>query len=86
MKDDMETNDIRKPMGLGPRIVLAAFALAACSSSVKLDEPAPVEDRSKTTDSAAGSGLIRPVLAEIASKTPDFEPNAPLGRGARCGR
>jgi peptidoglycan-associated lipoprotein len=78
---------------LAPLVALiAAFALAACSSSVKLDEPAPVEDRSKTTDAAAGSGATagsasgggteRPVAQVTVdpSKDPLNDPNSPLAK------
>jgi peptidoglycan-associated lipoprotein len=78
---------------LAPLVALiAAFALAACSSSVKLDEPAPVEDRSKTTDASAGSGATagsaggggteRPVAQVTVdpSKDPLNDPNSPLAK------
>lgn len=77
---------------------IAAFAaslvLAACSSAVKLDEPAPVESRAGTTQGAGGAGGAaggtagaapgseRPVAQVTVdpSKDPLNDPNNPLSR------
>jgi peptidoglycan-associated lipoprotein len=70
----------------------AAFALAACSSAVKLDEPAPVENRGSATAGAtatpggsantAPAGSERPI-AQVTidpSKDPLNDPNSPLSK------
>lgn len=77
---------------------IAAFAaslvLAACSSAVKLDEPAPVENRAGATQGAGGAGGAaggtagaapgseRPVAQVTVdpSKDPLNDPNNPLSR------
>lgn len=76
--------------------IATALALAACSSAVKLDEPAPVENRSGGTGqggsgSGAGAGGSRsgaPIgserpVAQVTvdpSKDPLNDPNSPLAR------
>jgi peptidoglycan-associated lipoprotein len=51
----MSASHSQRPASLAALIAVAALALAACSSPVKLDEAAPVESRS-TTPGTAGSG------------------------------
>jgi peptidoglycan-associated lipoprotein len=74
----------------------AALSIAACSSSIKLDDPAPVEDRSSMPadgSAAAGAGAgagsastnpagsSRPVAQlKIDTKDPLQDPNSPLSR------
>jgi peptidoglycan-associated lipoprotein len=74
----------------------AALSIAACSSSIKLDDPAPVEDRSSMpadgsaaagASAGAGSastnpaGSSRPVAQlTIDTKDPLQDPNSPLSR------
>ena len=74
----------------------AALSIAACSSSIKLDDPAPVEDRSSMpadgsaaagASAGAGSastnpaGSSRPVAQLlIDTKDPLQDPNSPLSR------
>jgi peptidoglycan-associated lipoprotein len=74
----------------------AALSIAACSSSIKLDDPAPVEDRSSMPadgSAAAGAGAgagsastnpagsSRPVAQLlIDTKDPLQDPNSPLSR------
>jgi peptidoglycan-associated lipoprotein len=73
----------------------AALSIAACSSSIKLDDPAPVEDRSNmpadgsAAAGAAGAGSAstnpagssRPVTQlTIDTKDPLQDPNSPLSR------
>jgi peptidoglycan-associated lipoprotein len=74
----------------------AALSIAACSSSIKLDDPAPVEDRSSMPadgSAAAGAGAgagsastnpagsSRPVAPlTIDTKDPLQDPNSPLSR------
>jgi peptidoglycan-associated lipoprotein len=74
----------------------AALSIAACSSSIKLDDPAPVEDRSSMPadgSAAAGAGAgagsastnpagsSRPVAQlTIDTKDPLQDPNSPLSR------
>lgn len=70
-----------------------AFALTACSSAVKLDDPAPVENRGAAgQDGAAGSagrgagtapiGSERPIAQVTVdpSKDPLNDPNSPLAK------
>jgi peptidoglycan-associated lipoprotein len=53
--------------------VLAALALAGCASSVKLDEPAPVESRSVVpTDTGASGGATTAPMAESKVATVDL--------------
>ncbi len=75
---------------------VAALSIAACSSSVKLDDPAPVEDRSNMPadgSAAAGAGAgagsaatnpaggSRPVTpVTIDTKDPLQDPNSPLSK------
>jgi peptidoglycan-associated lipoprotein len=68
----------------------AALSIAACSSSVKLDDPAPIEDRSNmpadgsaaaggaTTNPAGSSRPITPIT--IDTKDPLKDPNSPLAK------
>ena len=70
----------------------AALSIAACSSSVKLDDPAPIEDRSNmpaegsagaggggaSTNPAGGSRTVTPVT--IDAKDPLQDPSSPLAR------
>lgn len=75
-----------------PFTTLAALAtglaLAACSSAVKLDEPAPVEKRGSSSDSttvgAGGApiGSERPIAQVTVdpSKDPLNDPNSPLSK------
>ena len=67
------------------------LALAACSSAVKLDEPAPVENRGSTAGGAGGTsggasgapiGSERPIAQVTVdpSKDPLNDPNSPLSR------
>jgi peptidoglycan-associated lipoprotein len=74
----------------------AALSIAACSSSIKLDDPAPVEDRSSMPadgSAAAGAGAgagsastnpagsSRPVAqVTLDTKDPLQDPNSPLSR------
>ena len=72
----------------------AALSIAACSSSIKLDDPAPVEDRSNMPadgSAAAGAGAgsastnpagsSRPVAqVTLDTKDPLQDPNSPLSR------
>jgi len=74
----------------------AALSIAACSSSIKLDDPAPVEDRSNMPadgSAAAGAGggagsastnpagSSRPVAqVTLDTKDPLQDPNSPLSR------
>ena len=70
----------------------AALSIAACSSSIKLDDPAPVEDRSNipadgSTAAGAGgasanpAGSSRPVAqVTLDAKDPLQDPNNPLSR------
>jgi len=69
----------------------AALSIAACSSSVKLDDPAPIEDRSNLpadgSAAAAGgastspAGSSRPVTpVTIDAKDPLKDPNSPLAK------
>lgn len=74
----------------------AALSIAACSSSIKLDDPAPVEDRSNMPadgSAAAGAGAgagsastnpagsSRPVAqVTLDTKDPLQDPNNPLSR------
>jgi peptidoglycan-associated lipoprotein len=72
----------------------AAFTLAACSSAVKLDEPAPVENRGSAAGAGAGTGGTaggaasgaagsqRPVAQVTVdpSKDPLNDPNSPLAK------
>ena len=69
----------------------AALSVAACSSSVKLDDPAPIEDRSNLpadgSAAAAGgastnpAGSSRPVTpVTIDAKDPLKDPNSPLAK------
>jgi peptidoglycan-associated lipoprotein len=72
----------------------AALTLAACSSAVKLDEPAPVENRGSAAGSGAGAGGTgggaatapagseRPIAQVTVdpSKDPLNDPNSPLAR------
>jgi peptidoglycan-associated lipoprotein len=68
-----------------------ALALAACSSAVKLDEPAPVENRGGTAGTAGGTaggttgapiGSERPIAQVTVdpSKDPLNDPNSPLSK------
>jgi peptidoglycan-associated lipoprotein len=75
---------------------VAALSIAACSSSVKLDDPAPVEDRSNmpadgSTAAGAGAGAgsastnpaggSRPVTpVTLDAKDPLQDPNNPLSK------
>jgi peptidoglycan-associated lipoprotein len=76
-------------------VAAAALSIAACSSSIKLDDPAPVEDRSNmpadgsAAAGAAGAGSAstnpagssRPVTQlTIDTKDPLQDPNSPLSR------
>lgn len=67
------------------------LALAACSSAVKLDEPAPVENRGGTAGTAGGTpggaggapiGSERPIAQVTVdqSKDPLNDPNSPLSK------
>jgi len=70
----------------------AALSIAACSSSVKLDDPAPIEDRSNmpadgsaaagaggaSTNPAGSSRPITPIT--IDTKDPLKDPNSPLAK------
>lgn len=68
----------------------ASLSIAACSSSVKLDDPAPIEDRSNmpadgsaaaggaTTNPAGSSRPITPIT--IDTKDPLKDPNSPLAK------
>jgi peptidoglycan-associated lipoprotein len=71
----------------------ASLSIAACSSSIKLDDPAPIEDRSNVPadgSAAAGGGggastnpdgssrTVTPVT--INAKDPLQDPNSPLAR------
>ena len=74
----------------------AALSIAACSSSIKLDDPSPVEDRSSMPadgSAAAGAGAgagsastnpagsSRPVAqVTLDTKDPLQDPNSPLSR------
>jgi peptidoglycan-associated lipoprotein len=74
----------------------AALSITACSSSIKLDDPAPVEDRSNMPadgSAAAGAGAgagsastnpagsSRPVAqVTLDTKDPLQDPNSPLSR------
>ncbi len=70
----------------------AALTLAACSSAVKLDEPAPVENRGAGAGNGAGGagagagtapiGSERPVAQVTVdpSKDPLNDPNSPLAK------
>jgi peptidoglycan-associated lipoprotein len=72
----------------------AALTLAACSSAVKLDEPAPVENRGSAAGSGAGAGGTgggaatapagseRPIAQVTVdpSKDPLNDPNSPLAK------
>ncbi|MFM1987561.1 MAG: hypothetical protein RJA99_518 [Pseudomonadota bacterium] len=72
--------------------IATALALAACSSAVKLDEPAPVENRGGAgqggTAGAGGGGSGAPIgserpIAQVTvdpSKDPLNDPNSPLAR------
>jgi peptidoglycan-associated lipoprotein len=73
--------------------IATALVLAACSSAVKLDEPAPVENRSAapaqpgTTGSTGGTsgapiGSERPIAQVTVdpSKDPLNDPNSPLSK------
>jgi peptidoglycan-associated lipoprotein len=75
--------------------IAASLVLAACSSAVKLDEPAPVENRAGTTQGAgagaggsaggttgAAPGSERPVAQVTVDPTKDplNDPNNPLSR------
>ena len=87
----------RRPFAsLAPLDALAtALALAACSSAVKLDEPAPVENRGVPpgaagaaggaaggTAAGAPSGSERPIAQVTVdpSRDPLNDPNSPLAR------
>ncbi|MCX7213929.1 MAG: peptidoglycan-associated lipoprotein Pal [Burkholderiales bacterium] len=77
-------------------VAAAALSIAACSSSIKLDDPAPVEDRSNMPadgSAAAGAGAgagsastnpagsSRPVAqVTLDAKDPLQDPNNPLSR------
>jgi peptidoglycan-associated lipoprotein len=77
-------------------VAAAALSIAACSSSIKLDDPAPVEDRSNMPadgSAAAGAGggagsastnpagSSRPVAqVTLDTKDPLQDPNSPLSR------
>jgi peptidoglycan-associated lipoprotein len=77
-------------------VAAAALSIAACSSSIKLDDPAPVEDRSNMPadgSAAAGAGAgagsastnpagsSRPVAqVTLDTKDPLQDPNSPLSR------
>ncbi len=70
----------------------ASLSIAACSSPVKLDDPAPIEDRSNMpTDGSAAAGAggastnpagsSRPVTpVTIDAKDPLKDPNSPLAK------
>ena len=70
----------------------AALTLAACSSAVKLDDPAPVENRGGAAGAASGApgagaatapaGSQRPVAQVTVdpSKDPLSDPNSPLAK------
>ena len=71
----------------------AALTLAACSSAVKLDEPAPVENRGSAAGAAGAGGTAggaatapagseRPIAQVTVdpSKDPLNDPNSPLAR------
>jgi peptidoglycan-associated lipoprotein len=72
----------------------AALTLAACSSAVKLDEPAPVENRGSAAGAGAGAGGTgagassapagseRPIAQVTVdpSKDPLNDPNSPLAK------
>jgi peptidoglycan-associated lipoprotein len=74
--------------------IAASLSIAACSSSVKLDDPAPIEDRSNLpadgNAAAAGAaggastnpaGSSRPVTpVTIDTKDPLKDPNSPLAK------
>jgi len=77
-------------------VAAAALSISACSSSIKLDDPAPVEDRSNMPadgSAAAGAGAgagsastnpagsSRPVAqVTLDTKDPLQDPNSPLSR------
>jgi len=77
-------------------VAAAALSIAACSSSIKLDDPSPVEDRSSMPadgSAAAGAGAgagsastnpagsSRPVAqVTLDTKDPLQDPNSPLSR------
>jgi len=77
-------------------VAAAALSITACSSSIKLDDPAPVEDRSNMPadgSAAAGAGggagsastnpagSSRPVAqVTLDTKDPLQDPNSPLSR------
>jgi peptidoglycan-associated lipoprotein len=77
-------------------VAAAALSITACSSSIKLDDPAPVEDRSNMPadgSAAAGAGAgagsastnpagsSRPVAqVTLDTKDPLQDPNSPLSR------
>jgi len=77
-------------------VAAAALSIAACSSSIKLDDPAPVENRSNMPadgSAAAGAGggagsastnpagSSRPVAqVTLDTKDPLQDPNSPLSR------
>ena len=77
-------------------VAAAALSISACSSSIKLDDPAPVEDRSNMPadgSAAAGAGggagsastnpagSSRPVAqVTLDTKDPLQDPNSPLSR------
>lgn len=77
-------------------VAAAALSITACSSSIKLDDPAPVEDRSNMPadgSAAAGAGggagsastnpagSSRPVAQlTLDTKDPLQDPNSPLSR------
>jgi peptidoglycan-associated lipoprotein len=72
--------------------ITASLSIAACSSSVKLDDPAPIEDRSNlpadgSAAAAAGgastnpAGSSRPITpVTIDTKDPLKDPNSPLAK------
>jgi len=80
----------RRPLASFAALAMA-LALAACSSAVKLDEPAPVETRGGTAGTAGGTaggatgapiGSERPIAQVTVdpSKDPLNDPNSPLSK------
>jgi peptidoglycan-associated lipoprotein len=72
--------------------ITASLSIAACTSSVKLDDPAPIEDRSNLPADGGGAataggastspaGSSRPITpVTIDTKDPLKDPNSPLAK------
>jgi peptidoglycan-associated lipoprotein len=64
--------------------VMAALSVAACSSAVKLDETAPIDQRSGTAPGQrGGAGASERPVAQVtldAARDPVDDPNNPLSR------